>query len=86
MLAIDFKGANTRLQRPLNMTDEECAEISAYTDVDAGGFPFIATYWMPSKEDLEALNAGRGIWVKVIGETTPPFGMFTMDENLKANI
>lgn len=54
----------------------------ALAGVTAGGppYPFTLSYWMPSKEDLEALNAGRGIWVRFLSHVVFPMGLFTLDE------
>lgn len=86
MMPIDFEGSNLTLTKPGNMTDEQCSSIKAYKDVDDAGFPFILTVWQPSKEDIEAINAGRPICVKTVGEGFQPMAIYTTDENFNANI
>lgn len=95
MLPVDFEGSNLDLGKPPQMTDEECASIRAYkatapergfAGVEAGtDYPFILTAWMPSKEDLEALNAGRPLWLRVLSFKHPPVALFTLDEKNEIN-
>jgi hypothetical protein len=47
---------------------------------DGPPYPITLTYWMPSKEDLEAMNAGRGIWVRFLSHVVYPMSLFTLDE------
>lgn len=85
-MPIDFEGSNLTLVKPANMTDEQCASLFAYKGVDNDGFGFILTVWQPSKEDIEAVKAGRPICVKVVSESFPPMAIYTTDENLNANV
>lgn len=43
------------------------------------------TAWKPNKEDLEALNRGEPIYIKIIGKGLPPISVFTLDENGNGN-
>lgn len=63
------------------MTDEECSPLPAYVGKDQNGHPYINTVWMPSKEDLEALLAGRPLVLSICGVSMPPVCLFTTDEN-----
>lgn len=85
MLPVNFEGTNTVLTKPEDMTDEQCLEVRAYCDIDGDGFPFYLTAWQPNKEDLEAINAGRPIMLKVVGKSMPPVCLYTFDENYEAN-
>jgi hypothetical protein len=85
MLTIDFEGTNILLTRPQDMTDEECLPIRAFKGVDYDGFNFLLTAWKPNKEDIEAINAGRPVMLKVIGLGFPPVSLYTYDENFEAN-
>lgn len=80
MRPIDFPEANTQFTKPDDMTDEQCGGLSAYV-----GEGHINTVWMPNKEDLEALNAGRPIIVCVRGSSLPPMSLFTADEEGRPN-
>lgn len=82
MRPIDFEGANAIYEKPKSMTDEECFPVSAYQHVDEkGNVVQINTVWQPSKEDIEAINAGRPIIVSICGSGLPPMSLLTTDEN-----
>lgn len=85
MLPVDFEGTNINLTKSSNMTDEQCSEVRAFKGVDVDGFPFFLTAWQPSKEDIEAINAGRPIMLKVMGQSAPPVAMYTFDDQYVAN-
>lgn len=86
MLPLDIPDYNIILGPPPGWTEEECMTIKAYKGVDLSGDEFILTQWMPSKEDREAILAGRPICLKVIGSLMPPVALFTTDENLQPNV
>lgn len=95
MLAVEFEGS-VEIKKPQSMTDEECSGLQIYqgTINEAGKvpefalasvqkdppFPITITHWKPSKEDLEAMNAGRGIWVQFLTHRVYPMAVFTLDE------
>lgn len=85
MRAIHFQESNITFEKPTTMDDSECLPISAFIGVDKNGHPHINTVWQPSKEDIEAINAGRPIVVCVLGSALPPMALFTYDENGKSN-
>ncbi len=85
MRAIDFPEANITFEKPTGMDDSECLPIQAYAGRDQNGNPHINTVWMPSKEDIDAILAGRPIVVCVLGEALPPMALFTYDENGNSN-
>lgn len=79
-----FEGA-TEIQKPQNMTDEECSSLWAVAGVDAAGYPYYLTAWMPNYEDIKAINEGRPIMVKTLSKQLPPMALFTLDENNNGN-
>ncbi|MBK7885493.1 MAG: hypothetical protein IPJ81_18140 [Chitinophagaceae bacterium] len=85
MLPIDFEGTNLILSKPANMTDEQCTALKAYKGVDNDGFPFFVTAWQPSKEDIESINSGKPIMLKILGTCFPPVALYTLDENNNSN-
>lgn len=84
MRAIHFPESNTTFNKPADMTDEECYSVSAYTG-EQDGRPYVNTVWVPNKEDLDALNAGRPIILSITGAGMPPVALFTCDENGNPN-
>ncbi len=85
MMPITFDGVNTDLQKPKDMTDEQCASFPVERGRDSEGFDYYLTAWIPNKEDLEALIAGRPLFLKVIGQAHPPVALFTVDEKGEGN-
>ena len=79
MLPCDFPEANATYTKPPGTTDEQVMAVPAYRDIDVDGLRFVMTAWMPNKEDLEALNAGRPLYLKICGGGMPPVAMFTVD-------
>lgn len=53
--------------------------IHAVMDIDMAGLPFFLTAWKPSYEDLQALNRGEPVYVKVLGGGLNPMTLFTED-------
>ena len=84
MRPVEFEGS-TEIKKPANMTDEECSSAWATAGVDINGDHYYMTAWQPNYEDLQALNAGKPIFVKTLGRVLPPMALFTLDENNKGN-
>lgn len=85
MLAIPFEGSR-EIGKPKSMKDEECSGLEIYQGVTTPeNWPFTLSYWQPSKEDIEAMNAGRGIWVRILSHTVVPMSLFTLDDKGEIN-
>lgn len=71
------------------VSPEQVANIRSFW-VDAGndqaGYAYYVTQWQPSKEDLEALLAGRGLWLKTLGHKFQPVALLTVDADDNANV
>lgn len=81
MQPIDFSGA-TEIKKPASMTDEECFSVWAVIHKDEGGnVAGFTTKWMPSYEDLQALNRGEGVCVYFPGPRLAPMCLFTIDQD-----
>jgi hypothetical protein len=92
MNPIQFEDAK-EMHKPGNMTDEQCFSLWAkpqdyeYTGEDGKQYQgrFWTEVWQPSKEDIEAINAGRPIILQIHSSGLPPVALFTMDENGQPN-
>lgn len=92
MHPIHFEGAK-EMHKPADMTDEQCFSLWAmpvdHTYTDVTGNPvqsrFWVEMWQPSKEDIEAIIAGRPIILQIHSEGLPPIAVFTVDENGVSN-
>lgn len=85
MRPIDFPEANMTFNKPVSMDDSECLPLRVYAGTDGNGNPFINSVWQPSKEDIEAINAGRPVVLTILGTGMPPVSLFTYDENGNSN-
>lgn len=81
MRPIDFPESNVTA-----MDDADCLPISLYVGECASGHRYINTVWQPSREDIEAIVAGRPIVVSVSGEYLPSLCLFTYNEAGEPNL
>ena len=77
MLPITFPEQNFTFTKPAGWTDEQCSDLSVYKGEYADGTPAIISYWKPSKEDLDILNNGGGIYVNILSINMPPISLDT---------
>lgn len=56
-----------------------------YAGVDSEDFPYYMTAWKPNKEDIDAINRGEPIYVKILAKQLPAMALFTLDENNEGN-
>lgn len=85
MLPVDFQERNALYGKPEGWTDEQCMTLPVWRGIDADGTPFCISVWQPSKEDLDALIAGRGLVLKLVCPVQIPIAMWTLDENGEVN-
>lgn len=85
MKGTTFPGATFDLVKPESMTDEQCYSLPAARGVDNNNFPYILTAFKPSKEDIEAINRGEPIYLKVLGTQFAPVALYTVDEKGDCN-
>lgn len=92
MHPIHFEGAK-EMHKPADMTDDDCFSLWAmpvdHTYTDNNGNPvqgkFWVEMWQPSKEDIEAINAGRPIILQIHSIGLPPVAVFTLDGKGNSN-
>ncbi len=86
MIPIDFEGSNIIMEKPKEMTDEQCMPLHAMKSVTTDGFPFFIECWQPNKEDIEAIINGRPIYIQILSNSLPPISVWTLNENHEVNI
>lgn len=84
MQPINFEGAKV-VNKPPSMTDEQCMPVYAMAAIDGAGFGFYIEAWKPSYEDIQAINRGEPIWIRIYSNGLPPISIYTMDENGQCN-
>lgn len=45
------------------------------TVCEFAGFPAVASYWTPTREELDHMNAGKPVVLFVLGQTMPPVAL-----------
>ncbi|MHC4395621.1 MAG: hypothetical protein ACYS1A_08190 [Planctomycetota bacterium] len=71
MKPIDFEFANRTLQKPANMTDDECAPLRVWTDEKE----CVSNWKLTWKERISALLFGQ-VWLFILnGGTQPPVAL-----------
>jgi hypothetical protein len=82
MLPVDFPGSNLVLNKPDSFTDEQCmSKVPAFFGLDEDtNCTFYMTAWRPNKDDLESLNSGGSVFVKIMVKEgqAPPHSTFTI--------
>lgn len=77
MLPVDFLESNFTFGKPVDMTDEQCSSLRVWKGISTDGFHTIVSKWMPSKEDIENINRGEGIYLSITGHGMPPVSLQT---------
>lgn len=86
MFPCSFDEVNTILDKPDNMTYEQCQAVTAFKGTMRSGIPVIITCWKPSKRELNEISRTGRVWVLSCGDCVPPlcpmgFSPFEEDED-----
>lgn len=79
---------NITLKSPKDWAEGECVEITGYrskhsvkmADGTTKKIPYTVVAYVPSPEDLAAMNAGRAVYIKQVGEAFHPVAVWTQNE------
>lgn len=85
MKSYQFSNYNLTLVKPSRMSDEECKPLTAFKGVDEAGFPFLEVGFTPTQKDIESMQAGRPIHIRVLGSQFSPMSVFTTDADGNVN-
>lgn len=67
-----FNESNCVLNKPDDMTHEQCEPASAFKGINVDGFPVVVTCWKCTKEELDEINKTGRVWLMVCGQTMQP--------------
>jgi hypothetical protein len=77
MIPIQFPEANTRYGPPPDLAESQCMTIHAYQGtVERGsveGAAIVVVAWKPSPQEIEAMLAGKPIFLSCLGGLPPHF-------------
>lgn len=72
MFPTAFAEENCVLDKPPQMTPDECEPLSVWRGLLTNGTPAVVSCWKPTKDELEEINKTGRIWLVVFGETMMP--------------
>jgi hypothetical protein len=75
MIPGHIEGANVCFKRPKDTTAEQCGDLWVRREaVDNHGEAWVmmTSAWIPTPEELAALNAGAAVILSIAGTTQPP--------------
>lgn len=67
-----FDEANVVLDKPDDMTYDDCEALSCLRGVTEGGMHVVVSCWKLTTEELEELNRTGRVWLVVAGTTQAP--------------
>ena len=75
MKACGFEESNCSLDKPGDMTHEQCSSLQVWRGHSDDKTPVVISCWKLTKEEVdELLKTGR-IWVIIAGKTMPPLSL-----------
>lgn len=77
MTPVNFPQANRVFTKPEGWTDEQCGDLHVWAGEVEGVGPVNISAWQPSEKDIEAINAGKPVFLSVCGQGLPPVSVFT---------
>lgn len=72
MKPIEFPEANTVLNKPDEMTDEECMPLPVCVCRDSEDLPLIISCWEPTAEEWDTLRKQGRIYIAIVSEEYHP--------------
>ncbi len=80
MIPVRIKGATRYLGAPVGWepeTNGPCAHL-AIRDAMAGQVPIMESAWEPTPAELEALNNGGKVYLRIVGVQHPPVMLYAL--------
>lgn len=83
MISLKHPFCNGVLTRPAGMTEQECRNLHVYheTTTPEQPFPAVSSFWTPEPAELESLNSGGSVMLRIIGHTHPPLSVRVSPKN-----
>lgn len=86
MINVTFDGANSELEPPDGAPDD-CIPVPAFVGSDLNGHQCVVMGFRPSREDIQAINNGDTIYLKLLTtpRNIPITSLFTLNQNSQSN-
>lgn len=75
MIPASFDESNHVLDKPREMTREQCDPLSVFVGEDTNRVPVVISCWKLTKEELEEINRTGRVWLWIFGRTMPPVSL-----------
>lgn len=72
MFPSSFDESNHSLDKPREMTHEQCDPLSVYVGRNVENLPVVVSCWKCTPEELAEINRTGRVWLIVHGVTMPP--------------
>lgn len=75
MEATDFPGSNQVIDKPPDMSRDECNALNTFVGITEDNHPIVISCWKPTKEELEEINSTGRIWCWHYGNYLQPHSL-----------
>lgn len=75
MVPTAFDGENLVLDKPKEMSHDECESLCVMKSQTSDGQPVIVSCWKPSRCELELIQKTGRVWVIMYGTTMQPIAV-----------
>jgi hypothetical protein len=72
VILASFPEANVVLDKPDDMTREQCEPANVLRTVTSDEMPVVISCWKVTQEELEEIQRTGRVWLMVYGVTMPP--------------
>lgn len=81
MTPVTFPQVNARFGPPVDMAESQVRTIMAYRgfakEGSCDGAPLYVTAWLPDQNDIQAILAGKPVFVTIMADGLPPHMLTT---------
>lgn len=72
MVPTSFAEENIVLDKPPELTYDQCEAINAFRGHSTVGLPITITCWKPTRDELEEIQRTGRVWLLTYGFVVPP--------------
>lgn len=87
MIPVQIKGRNGRITPPIDwdQSDGVCHTLYIRIAENDAGVPMLQSAWLPTAEELAALNAGAPVVLTTLGKSFPPTSLEVVPGEIEAS-